>query len=82
MYFRTGPDDFDCIVVGGGHAEVEADHAAAAIGARTCLLTMSRDTIGKMSCNPAIGGLARGEIACRLGTLGGGMGVATDATEN
>ena len=63
MSFGTGTNDFDCIVVGGGHAGVEAAHAAAMIGAWTCLLTISTDTIGKMSCNPAIGGLAKGQIA-------------------
>jgi len=71
---------FDCVVVGGGHAGVEAAHAAARIGARTCLLTYSRDTIAKMSCNPAIGGLAKGQIAREVDALGGLMGLATDAT--
>ncbi|MEE9310815.1 MAG: FAD-dependent oxidoreductase, partial [Planctomycetota bacterium] len=51
---------FDCIVVGGGHAGVEAAHVAARLGARTALITMSRDKIAEMSCNPAIGGLAKG----------------------
>ncbi|MFH1718036.1 MAG: FAD-dependent oxidoreductase, partial [Planctomycetota bacterium] len=72
--------DFDCIVVGGGHAGTEAAHAAAKIGAKTCLLTISRDTIAKMSCNPAIGGLAKGQIAREVDALGGLMGLATDAT--
>ncbi|MCX5636515.1 MAG: FAD-dependent oxidoreductase, partial [Planctomycetota bacterium] len=54
---------FDCIVIGGGHAGVEAAYAASKIGAKTCLITISRDTIAKMSCNPAIGGLAKGQIA-------------------
>ncbi len=76
----TKANDFDCIVVGGGHAGVEAAHAAATIGARTCLLTYSRDTIAKMSCNPAIGGLAKGQIAREVDALGGLMGLATDAT--
>ncbi|KPK44162.1 MAG: tRNA uridine 5-carboxymethylaminomethyl modification protein [Phycisphaerae bacterium SG8_4] len=71
---------FDCVVVGGGHAGVEAAHAAARIGAKTCLLTISRDTIAKMSCNPAIGGLAKGQIAREVDALGGLMGLATDAT--
>ncbi|UCD56555.1 MAG: FAD-dependent oxidoreductase, partial [Candidatus Hydrogenedentota bacterium] len=71
---------FDCIVVGGGHAGIEAAHAAARIGANTCLLTISSDTIGKMSCNPAIGGLAKGQIAREVDALGGLMGLATDAT--
>jgi len=80
MSFGTGTNDFDCIVVGGGHAGVEAAHAAARIGARTCLLTISSDTIAKMSCNPAIGGLAKGQIAREVDALGGLMGLATDAT--
>ncbi|MEA3224747.1 MAG: tRNA uridine-5-carboxymethylaminomethyl(34) synthesis enzyme MnmG [Planctomycetota bacterium] len=80
MSFGTRTNDFDCIVVGGGHAGVEAAHAAARIGAKTCLLTISRDTIAKMSCNPAIGGLAKGQIAREVDALGGLMGLATDAT--
>ena len=52
-------NEFDCVVIGGGHAGVEAAHAAAKIGVKTCLLTISKDTIAKMSCNPAIGGLAK-----------------------
>ena len=71
---------FDCIVIGGGHAGVEAAHAAAKIGAKTCLITISRDTIAKMSCNPAIGGLGKGQIAREVDALGGLMGLATDAT--
>ena len=73
-------NEFDCIVVGGGHAGVEAAHAAAIIGAKTCLITISRDTIAKMSCNPAIGGLGKGQISCEVDALGGLMGLATDAT--
>ena len=72
--------DFDCIVIGGGHAGIEAAHAAATIGAWTCLLTLTKATIGKMSCNPAIGGLGKGQIAREVDALGGLMGLATDAT--
>ncbi|MHC4751468.1 MAG: tRNA uridine-5-carboxymethylaminomethyl(34) synthesis enzyme MnmG, partial [Planctomycetota bacterium] len=72
--------EFDCIVIGGGHAGVEAAHAVAKIGARTCLVTISRDTIAKMSCNPAIGGLAKGQIAREVDALGGLMGLAIDTT--
>ena len=73
----TKTNDFDCVVVGGGHAGVEAAHAAARIGAKTCLLTINRDTIAKMSCNPVIGGLAKGQIAREVDALGGLMGLAT-----
>lgn len=71
---------FDCIVVGAGHAGVEAAHAAAKIGAKTALLTISKDTIAKMSCNPAIGGLAKGQIVREVDALGGLMGLAIDDT--
>jgi tRNA uridine 5-carboxymethylaminomethyl modification enzyme len=73
-------NEFDCIVIGGGHAGAEAAFAAAKIGAKTCLITISKDTIAKMSCNPAIGGLAKGQIAREVDALGGLMGLATDAT--
>ncbi|MFZ0035601.1 MAG: tRNA uridine-5-carboxymethylaminomethyl(34) synthesis enzyme MnmG [Sedimentisphaerales bacterium] len=73
-------NEFDCVVIGGGHAGVEAAYAAAKIGAKTALLTISRDTIAKMSCNPAIGGLAKGQIVREVDALGGLMGLATDAT--
>jgi len=73
-------NQFDCVVIGGGHAGVEAAHAAAKIGAETCLLTISKDTIAKMSCNPAIGGLAKGQIAREVDAMGGLMGLAIDAT--
>jgi tRNA uridine 5-carboxymethylaminomethyl modification enzyme len=71
---------FDCIVIGGGHAGAEAAHAAAKIGAKTLLLTISKDTIAKASCNPAIGGIAKGQIVKEVDALGGIMGIATDAT--
>ena len=80
MSNRTKTNQFDCVVIGGGHAGVEAAHAAAKIGAKTCLLTISKDTIAKMSCNPAIGGLAKGQIAREVDALGGLMGLAIDAT--
>ena len=76
----TKTNELDCIVVGGGHAGAEAAHAAARIGAKTCLITISKDTIAKMSCNPAIGGLGKGQIAREVDALGGLMGLATDAT--
>ena len=72
--------EFDCIVIGGGHAGVEAAHAAATMGVSTALITLRKDTIAKMSCNPAIGGLAKGQIAREVDALGGLMGLATDAT--
>jgi tRNA uridine 5-carboxymethylaminomethyl modification enzyme len=73
-------NDFDCVVIGGGHAGVEAAHAAAKIGAKTALITINKNTIAQMSCNPAIGGLAKGQIAREVDALGGLMGLATDAT--
>ncbi len=76
----TKTNQFDCIVIGGGHAGAEAAYAAATIGARTCLITISKDTIAKMSCNPAIGGLAKGQIAREVDALGGIMAEAIDAT--
>jgi tRNA uridine 5-carboxymethylaminomethyl modification enzyme len=73
-------NDFDCIVIGAGHAGVEATHAAAKIGAKTALVTIDKSKIAAMSCNPAIGGIAKGQIAREIDALGGLMGLAIDAT--
>jgi tRNA uridine 5-carboxymethylaminomethyl modification enzyme len=72
--------EFDIVVIGGGHAGVEAAHAAARLGAASALVTLRRDVIAQMSCNPAIGGVGKGQIVCEIDALGGVMGLAADAT--
>lgn len=72
--------NYDVIVIGGGHAGCEAAAAAARMGAKTCLITMDMNKIGQMSCNPAVGGIAKGQIVREIDALGGEMGLVTDAT--
>ena len=72
--------NYDVIVVGGGHAGCEAAVASANVGAKTCLITMDMNKIAQMSCNPAVGGIAKGQIVREIDALGGQMGLVTDAT--
>ena len=71
---------YDVIVIGGGHAGCEAAAAAATMGAKTCLVTMDMNKIAQMSCNPAVGGIAKGQIVREIDALGGRMGLVTDTT--
>jgi tRNA uridine 5-carboxymethylaminomethyl modification enzyme len=74
------PTEYHVLIVGSGHAGIEAALAAARIGCRTLMLTQNLDTIGQMSCNPAIGGLAKGHIVREIDAMGGAMGLNADAT--
>jgi len=78
--YMTNDFTYDVIVIGAGHAGCEAAHAAARMGARTCLITMDMNKIAQMSCNPAIGGIAKGQIVREADALGGLTGLVTDAT--
>lgn len=71
-------DSFDVVVIGGGHAGIEAAHAAWKIGVKTAMITMDLDAIGRMSCNPAVGGVSKGQIVRDIDAMGGLMGLLTD----
>ena len=73
-------NEYDVIVVGGGHAGCEAAHAAATLGSSVLLLTQNLETIARMSCNPAMGGVAKGQIIREIDALGGMSGIITDAS--
>src|SRR6202022_4936057 len=74
------PTEYDVLVIGSGHAGIEAALAAARLGCKTLILAQNLDTIGQMSCNPAIGGLAKGQIVREIDAMGGAMGLNADAT--
>src|ERR1700743_1454227 len=74
------PTSYDVLVIGAGHAGIEAASAAARLGCATVMLTQNLDSVGQMSCNPAIGGQAKGQIVREIDALGGVMGLNTDAT--
>ena len=73
-------NSFDCIIIGAGHAGIEAALAPARMGLRTAMITLSKETIGQMSCNPAIGGVGKGQLVKEIDALGGEMGLAADRT--
>ena len=79
-YMFVYPKDYDVLVIGAGHAGIEAALAAARLGCQVAMLTQNLDTIGQMSCNPAIGGLAKGHMVREIDALGGAMALNTDAT--
>ena len=79
-YFSARMSTFDCIVIGAGHAGVEAALAVARMGLKVAMVTFSKETIGQMSCNPAIGGVGKGQLVKEIDALGGEMGLAADRT--
>ena len=72
--------NYDCIIIGGGHAGIEAALASSRMGCSTLMVTLFSDTIGQMSCNPAIGGVGKGQLVKEIAALGGEMGLAADKT--